>query len=84
MLKNVRAMYEQMVIAIVHDLIHNVITPYVDNVIVKSHELKDHIATLRAFFYCIKKLKPRLNPQKCLFGAASAKLLRFVISDNGI
>ena len=61
-LKNVGAIYKRMAIALLHDMIHNEVEVYIDDMIVKSKERKGHIVNLRKFFKRIKEYRLRLNP----------------------
>ena len=71
-------------IALLHDMMHNEIEVYVDDMIIKSKVRKGHIANLRKFFKRIKEYRLRLNPQKCTFKVTAGKLLGFLVSDRGI
>ena len=83
-LKNAGATYQRMYIALLHDMMHNEVEVYVDDMLVKSKDRESHIINLRKFFKRIKEYKLRLNPQKCIFGVTTRKLLGFVVSDRGI
>ena len=83
-LKNAGATYQRMDIALLHDMMHNEVEVYVDDMLVKSKDRESHIINLRKFFKRIKEYKLRLNPQKCIFGVTTRKLLGFVVSDRGI
>ena len=83
-LKNVRATYQRMATALLHDTMHNKVEVYVDDMIVKSKDKEGHIINLRKFFEGIKEYKLRLNTQKCTFGVTSGKLLGFLVSDRWI
>ena len=83
-LKNVGATYQRMVIALLHDMMHNEVKVYIDDMIEKSKDREGHITNLRKFFERIKEYKLRLNPQKCTFGVTVEKLLGFLVSDRRI
>ena len=83
-LKNARATYQRMAITLLHDMMHNELEVYVDDMIVKSKDRGSHTINLRRFFERIKEYRLRLNPQKCTFGVIAAKLLGFLMSDGGI
>ena len=51
-----------MAIALLHDMMHNEVELYVDDMIVKSKERKGHTINLRKFFERIKEYRLRLNP----------------------
>ena len=47
---------------IFHDMIHNEIEVYVDDVIIKSHNNLDHLTHLRKFFDRLRQFNLKLNP----------------------
>ena len=73
-----------MAIALLHDMMHNEVEVYVNDMIVKSKDKGGHIINLRKFFKRIKEYRLRLNPQKCTFGVTTGKLLGFLVSIRGI
>ena len=83
-LKNAGATYQRMATALLHDMMHNEVEVYVDDMIVKSKDRENHTTNLRKFFERIKEHRLRLNPQKCTFGVTTGKLLGFLVSDRGI
>ena len=83
-LKNARATYQRMAMALLHDMMHNKVEVYIDDIIVKSKDKENHTTNLRKFFERIKEYILRLNPQKCTFGVTARKLLGFLVSDRGI
>ena len=60
--KNARATYQRMAIALLHDMMHNEVEVYVDDMIVKSNDRGSHIINLRKFFKWIKECRLKLNP----------------------
>ena len=83
-LKNVGATYQRMATALLHDMMHNEVEVYVDDMIVKSKDRGSHTINLRKFFERIKGYRLRLNPQKCTFVVITRKLLGFLVSDKGV
>ena len=83
-LKNARATYQRMAMALLHDMMHNKVEVYADDMIVKSKDRESHTINLRKFFERIKEYRLRLNPQKCTFRVTTGKLLGFLVSDRGI
>ena len=83
-LKNAGVTYQRMATTLLHDMMHNEVEVYVNNMIVKYKEREVHIVNLRKFFERIKEYKMRLNPQKCTFGVTAGKLLGFLVSDRGM
>ncbi|XP_030939948.1 uncharacterized protein K02A2.6-like [Quercus lobata] len=78
------AIYQRMATALLHDMMHNEVEVYVDDMIVKSKDRESHTINLSKFFERIKEYRLRLNPQKCTFGVITRKLLGFSVSDKGI
>ena len=74
-LKNVSTTYQRMAIALLHNMMHNKVEVYVDDMIVKSKDREGHIINLRKFFKRIKDYRLRLNLQKCTFRVTAGKLL---------
>ena len=66
------------------NMMHNEVKVYVDDMIVKSEDIKGHIANLRKLFKRIKKYRLRLNLKKCTFRVTVENLLGFLVSDRGI
>ena len=61
-LKNARATYQRMATTLFHDMMHNEVEMYVDDMIVKSKDREGHTINLRKFFKRIKEYRLRLNP----------------------
>ena len=57
---------------------------YVDDMLVKSKEAKDHVQDLREIFEHMRHHNIKLNPEKCIFGVASGKFLGYIVSKEGI
>jgi hypothetical protein len=57
---------------------------YVDDVVVKTQNCNTLIADLEETFASLREYQWKLNPNKCVFGVPSRKLLGFIISHRGI
>ena len=57
---------------------------YMDDKLIKSRTLEDHLVDLEENFGVIKKNKVRINLAKCTFGVAAGKFLRFILTERGI
>ena len=57
---------------------------YVDDIVVKTREERTLIDDLEETFKNLRKVNIMLNPDKCVFGVASGKLLGFLVSHRGI
>ena len=67
-----------------HDMMYNEVEVYINDIIVKSKDRENHTTNLKKLFERIKEYRLRLNPQKCIFGVTTGKLLGFLVSDKGI
>ena len=79
-LKNTRETYQRVMTVIFHDLIHKILEDYVDDILVKSLNVLDHLSHLKEVFNRLAKYRLMLNPKKCVFGITSSKLLGFIVS----
>ena len=73
-----------MTTALLHDMMHNEVVVYVDDMIVKSKDREGHITNLRKLFERIKEYRLKLNPKKCTFKVIVGKLVGFLVIDRGI
>lgn len=55
---------------------------HVDDTIIKSVRVKDHIQDLRQTFSLLMKSNMKLNPNKCAFGINLGKFLGFMVSSD--
>nr|KYP68692.1 Transposon Ty3-G Gag-Pol polyprotein [Cajanus cajan] len=73
-LKNAGATYQRLMDKVFRGQIGRNIEIYVDDMVVKSNSLADHIADLAEIFGELRKHNMRLNPEKCTFGSKGANL----------
>ena len=83
-LKNAGATYQRTTTTIFHDMMHQDVKVYVDDMIVKSRDRADHLAALERFFERIRQFRLRLNLKKYTFGVTSGKLLGYMVNERGI
>ena len=83
-LMNTGATFQRVATVLLHDMMHNEVEVYVEDMIVKSKDREGHIFNLSKFFERIKEYRLRLNSQKCTFGVTIRKLLSFLVSDRRI
>ena len=82
-LKNAKETYQRMATALLHDMMHNKVKVYVDDMIVKSKNHGSRSINLWKFFETIKEYKLGLNQQKCTIRVIAKTLLGFLVSDKG-
>ncbi|KAM2809023.1 hypothetical protein PS2_043825 [Malus domestica] len=83
-LKNAGVTYQRLVNSMFAEQIRNSMEVYVDDMLVKSKHVDQHIANLSETFTILKRYRMRLNPNKCAFGVGSGKFLGFMISQRAI
>jgi hypothetical protein len=82
-LKNAGAMYQRAMNLIFHDLLGVLTEVYIDDIVVKSVGLEEHMTDLKLSLERMKKYWLRMNPLKCAFGVTSGKFLGFVVHKRG-
>jgi hypothetical protein len=83
-LKNAGATYQQLVNKMFQAQIERNMEVYVDDMLVKSKESRDHIRDLHEAFATLKQYGMKLNPAKCAFRVSSGKFLGYMVSSRGI
>jgi hypothetical protein len=57
---------------------------YVDDVVIKTKNPDSFIEDLQHVFNSLRRYRWKLNPEKCVFGVPTGKLLGFIVSHRGI
>jgi hypothetical protein len=83
-LKNAGATYQWLVNKMFQTQIGRNMEVYMDDMLVKSAKLGDHINDLHEAFGTLKLYGMKLNPAKCAFGVSSGKFLGYMVSSRGI
>jgi hypothetical protein len=83
-LKNTGATYQRAIQACFKRQLKKNVEAYVDDVVVKTRNSDTLIDNLEETFASLREYCWKLNPNKCVFGVPSGKLLGFIISHRGI
>ncbi|XP_027338376.1 uncharacterized protein LOC113852348 [Abrus precatorius] len=83
-LKNAGATYQRLMNKIFEKQVGKCMEVYVDDMVIKSLALKQHLDHLEEVFGEARKHGMRFNPEKCTFGVAGGKFLGFMLSERGI
>jgi hypothetical protein len=83
-LKNAGATYQRAIQACFKRQLNKNIEAYVDDVVVKTKNSDTLIVDLEETLASLREYRWKLNPNKCVFGVPSGKLLSFIISHRGI
>ena len=83
-LKNVGSTYQRMMTRMFESLLGKNIEFYIDDMVVKSKRVSEHLGDLQVIFEILRNYKLRLNASKCSFGVGSGKFLGYMVTHRGI
>ena len=83
-LKNAGSTYQKMMTRMFESLLGKNIEIYIDDMVVKSKRVSEHLGDLRITFETLRNYKLRLNASKCSFGVESGKFLGYMVTHRGI
>ena len=83
-LKNAGSTYQRMMTRMFKSLLGKNIEIYIDDMVVKSKVISEHLGDLRDIFEILRSYKLRLNASKCSFGVGSGKFLGYMVTHKGI
>ena len=83
-LKNAKSTYQRMMTRMFESQLGKNIEIYINDMVVKSNMVSEHLGDLRTIFEICRKYKLRLNASKCSFGVGSGKFLGYIVTHRGI
>ena len=83
-LKNAGSTYQRMITRMFKSQLGKNIKIYIDDMVVKSKVVLEHLGDLGNIFEVLRKYKLRLNASKCSFGVESGKFLGYMVTHRGI
>ena len=83
-LKNAGSTYQRMMTRMFEPQLGKNIEIYVDDMVVKSKVVSDHLGDLGDIFDVLRRHKLHLNASKCSFGVGSGKFLGYMVTHRGI
>jgi phage FluMu protein gp41 len=83
-LKNAGCTFSRMIAIVPHPQLRRNILAYVDDIVVKSVQRRDHISDLAETFANLRAVNLRLNLEKCVFDIHKGKFLCCLVSTKGI
>ena len=83
-LKNAGSTYQRMMTRMFELQLGKNIKIYVDDMVVKSKMVTEHLGDLGDIFDVLRRHKLRLNASKCSFGVGSGKFLGYMVTHKGI
>ena len=83
-LKNTGATYQRAMNFMFHDLIDHLVEIYIDDLMVKSKAIEDHVRDLREVSERARKYGLKMNPHKCVFVVSAGQFLGFIVHKRGI
>ena len=83
-LKNIGSTYQRMMTRMFESQLGKNIEIYVDDMVVKSKMVTEHLGDLGNIFDIWRRHKLHLNASKCSFGMGSGKFLSYMVTHRGI
>jgi len=83
-LKNAGSTYQRMMTGMFEPQLGKSIEVYIDDMVVKSKLVSEHVRDLGVIFGILRKHKLRLNAFKCSFGVGSGKFLGYMVTHREI
>ena len=83
-LKNAGSTYQRMMTKMFKPQLGKSIEVYIDDMVVKSKMVSEHVENLGNIFKILRKHKLHLNASKCSFGVGSSKFLGYLVTHRGI
>src|SRR5713101_7478725 len=83
-LKNAGSTYQRMMTRMFELQLGKSIEVYIDDMVVKSKVVSEHIRDLGSIFEILRRHKLRLNASKCSFGVVFGKFLGYILTYRGI
>ena len=83
-LKNAGSTYQRMMTRVFEPQLGKNIEIYVDDMVVKSKVVFEHLGDLDSTINVLRKHKLRLNASKCFFGVGSGKFLGYMVTHRRI
>ena len=83
-LKNSRSTYQRMMTRMFESLLGKNIEIYIDDMVLKSKVVSEHLGDLRVIFEILRSYKLHLNASKCSFGVGSGKFLGYMVTHKRI
>jgi ribonuclease HI len=83
-LKNAGATYQRAIQTCLADHWGKHVEAYVDDVVIKTKNSENFMEDLQLVFNSLRRYQWKLNPEKCVFGVPTGKLLGFIVSHRGI
>ena len=82
--KNTESTYQRMVTKMFEPQLGKNIEVYIDDMVVKSKVVSEHVGDLENIFKIMRKHKLHLNASKWSFGVGSGKFLGYMVTHRGI
>ena len=83
-LKNAGSTYQRMMTKMSELQLGKSVEVYIDDMVVKSKLVSEHLADLTSIFEILREHKLRLNASKCSFGVGSGNFLGYMVTHKGI
>ena len=83
-LTNAPATFQRMMNEILAAFLRSFVQVYLDDIIIYSKSLEQHVEHLRKVLECLRKNKLFAKPSKCMFAQSEVEFCGFLVSNKGI
>ena len=83
-LKNAGSTYQRMMTRMFEPQLGKSIEVYIDDMVVKSKVVSEHVGDLGNIFEILRKHKLRLNASNCFIGVGPGNFLGYMVTHRGI
>ena len=83
-LKNAGSTYQRMMTKVFEPQLGKIIEVYIDDMVVKSKVVSEHVGDLESILEILREHKLRLNASKCSFSVGSGKFLGYMVTHQGV
>lgn len=83
-LRNAPATFQRLINNVLKDYIGKICLVYLDDILVFSTSIEEHMESLNKVFKCLQNANLRIQPDKCLFLSRETEFLGHIITPEGI
>ena len=81
---NPSQLFQRAMEVVLKGLIGSICMLYIDDIVIYSESIEQHVEHLRVMFDRLRAYNLRLNPSKCVFGLREVKLLGYIVNEQGL
>lgn len=83
-LKNAPATFQRLMNSILRDYINKICVVYLDDILIFSASLEEHLTNLKKIFHCLRKAGLKIQIDKCNFLSKETEYLGHILTPEGV